>query len=222
MLLGVFSVRKNNWEELYDYETNTYFYRNRSTGEYSRNNPEIVEIDSEHVPKKCTDPLWETLIDPETLEPYYTDMETGKICYIRPEIGTFVTEFKRNARIQSKQSRASSRKSIKSTSTVSTNKSRQKSMRVVKRDDDFGIVSGNGGDMDFSTMFGENTSPAQFDAGARFASGSTSKPVANSVTTARLSTKEGIDDSTPEEDEQDILESSTVATDNPLFQWNRT
>jgi hypothetical protein len=80
--------------QFYDFNTNTYFYRNRYTGEFSRNNPVLAEKEtkSDHVPPKNTDPLWQTSVDLETGAEYWTDVETGKVFYERPEVGTFVSE----------------------------------------------------------------------------------------------------------------------------------
>jgi len=206
---GVFGSKKNLWEELYDYETNTYFYRHRFTGEFSRANPEVKESDSSHVPKKNAEPLWETLFDPETHECYWTDIETGKVCFARPNNGTFVSEvplkdFRKANRIASKQSRlASSRRSVKSSAT--------KSMRVVKRDDDFGIVSGDSSDLNFEELFG-SSNPAQYDAGALLNAGTSS---------ARPQTDDVDIPAYPELDEDTVLANSTIVTDNPLFAYGK-
>jgi hypothetical protein len=79
---------------LYDFNSQTYFYRNRVTGEFSRINPILAEVEarSSRVPPKNTDPLWKTDVDPENGANYWTDLETGRICYERPAIGTFVSE----------------------------------------------------------------------------------------------------------------------------------
>lgn len=223
-MFGVFNRPRNPWEELYDYETNTYFYRHRGTGEFSRFNPAVVETKSSHVASKVADPLWETGYDADG-NLYWTDLETGKVAFIRPEKGTFISEvplkeFRRH-RIVTKESRvtSSSRKSIKS-SASNTRKS-----RVVKRDDDFGIVSGLNDDLDFDQLFGQNN-PAQFDAGAMFAIGSASPPPPNSN---RIPTQEEEDEEEEAEqpenygalDEETILAQSTIATDNPLFRYGK-
>ena len=232
-MFGVFSKQRDPWEELYDAETNTYFYRHRGTGEFSRTNPFMIQLEStsQHVAPKTNDPIWETLFDPTTGEAYYTDIETGKVCFVRPEKGTFVSElplreFRRANRIESKKSRQSSRTTRPST----------KSMRIVKRDDDFGIVSGDTGDFNFEELFGAQ-SPAQFDAGAMLAIGgsfssassaSPSSPKPGSavtpkpVETRRLSTRDGGETPDfPVLDEAIILAQSSIATDNPLFGYGK-
>jgi hypothetical protein len=221
-MFGVFNRQRNPWEELYDYETNTYFYRHHGTGEFSRYNPVMVEAKSSHVPSKVADPLWETAYDSDG-NLFWTDIETGKVAFIRPEKGTFISEVPlrefRRYRIVNKESRvtSSSRKSMKS-SASNTRKS-----RVVKRDDDFGIVSGVNDDLDFDQLFGQNN-PAQFDAGAMFAIGSASPPNTN-----RIPTQEEEDEQEELEqkgdystlDEETVLAQSTIATDNPLFRYGK-
>jgi len=215
-MFGVFIKPKDPWEELYDFETNTYFYRHKVTGEFSRNNPDQKELSSEHVAVRSVDPLWDTQRDPETGDFYWSDLETGRVCFQRPEIGTFVFEvplrdFRRANKIRSKQSsRVSSRKSVKSSLTT-------KSMRVIRRDDDFGIVSADSSDLNFDELFGANTSPTHFDAGALLDVGS---PTAKPMNMRRLSTRDGVETPEfPEVDEETILANSTIATDNPMFQY---
>lgn len=239
----VFGSKRDPWEELYDFDTNTYFYRHRGTGEFSRTNPSLLsnESKSSHVPSRAPEPLWETQFDSQT-NPYWTDLETGRVCFTRPETGTFVTEtplrdFRKAAtKIKNKDSRTkSSRQSTATRQSVA-----RKSMRVVRRDDDFGIVTANQGDLDFENMFG-NASPAQFDAAALFLGGTTasSSSVATQNTmspkksTRRSSTKdepqEEFDDQSDGSqgksgfvlDEETVLSQSTIVTDNPLFQYGK-
>jgi len=227
-MLGVFGTKRDPWEELYDFETNTYFYRHRGTGEFSRTNPFLLgsEAKSSHVPTRPTDPLWETLFDSD-LKVFWTDLETGKVAYIRPEKGTFISEiplkdFRRAA--TKHQSRASIRKS---TATQKSTLSR-KSMRVVKRDDDFGIVSADSSDLDFEKLFG-NASPAHFDAGAMYGVGATnsttsvkSTPITPVLEHRRLSTRDGGETPDfPVLDEEAVLAQSTIVTDNPLFKYGK-
>ena len=170
--------KKDPWEELYDFDTNTYFYRHRGTGEFTRNHPLIKDTRSSRVPTRSVEPLWETRLDPDTGDAYWTDIETGKVCYVRPETGTFITEvplkdFRKAERMHQREIRATKvSRGTQAHSTVvrGTQAPRKKSVKSVRRNDDYGIVSGDTSDVNFEQMFGAQN-PAQFDAGAMFALG---------------------------------------------------
>ena len=193
-----------------------------------------------------TDPIWETKYDQETGELYWVDIETGHVAYFRPQKGTFVSEaplrdFRKYTQPPTKKStgRLSSQHSIKSMNSSQTTKSiNRRSMKLVKRAEDFAIVSGEQGDLNFSELFG-SVAPTQFDAGALFGAGEvsnstlTSKPSSSSspssqtqadapkiINMRRLSTRDGGE--TPDFpiiEEEVIVSKSTMVTDNPLFRY---
>ena len=149
--------------QLYDFNTNTYFYRNWKTGEFSRVNPVLAQVEakSSRVPPKNTDPLWRTETDLESGNVFWTDIETGKVCFIRPEVGTFVSELPLlDFRKVKRPTLIPSRKSIRS---LATGKSSQS--------DDIDPIDFNHDDIIFEDLSGGNGAN-QYDAAAMFGVGS--------------------------------------------------
>lgn len=190
--------------QLYDEQSQSYFYRDRTTGEFARNPPGVAE-------KPCEE-LWFTHYDFEMAEHYWENLESGQIAYFRPSKGVFLSEsplreFRRHIEQDPQTSyskRHSSVKSMRSTQTTKSIKAKSTKRLSVVGDQD----------LDSENAFSESN-PEQYDAGALLNSQSTNK---KSVEMRRLSTRDGVE--TPEFPvlkEEEVRMETTMATENPLF-----
>ena len=73
--------KKENWEEIYDEETDTSYFVNTETGEFSRNKPDAKSLNSF--------PLYIHRVD-ESGTQYWNELDSGKIVYTKPTNGTVI------------------------------------------------------------------------------------------------------------------------------------
>jgi hypothetical protein len=92
---------EDEWEEVYDADSDSTYFMHSKTGEVSRKDPRLgingINIDSGRemrrlYKKKKSDALWSAQTDPSTGVTSWVDLESGTVVDIKPEEGTILAD----------------------------------------------------------------------------------------------------------------------------------
>ncbi|KAH9253305.1 hypothetical protein BASA81_008656 [Batrachochytrium salamandrivorans] len=234
----MFGPRRSDWEQLYDFKTQSYFYRHKLSGEFSRTHDFLKPGDTTPISQL---PIWVFKIDraSENRDTYWEDLETGQVSFLRPALGTFVDEQHlsdfRRFNSSSSFSSGAKRHHHASSNSRSTTSFRQggdyvethlldtHNLKPIRPNQDFALVGGLQQDVNLQELFSE-ANPDNFDpstrmeAAAAAINGQAPPPTVRQIRMRRMETRDGGETPDfPVLDEHVIEKKSVQYSDNPLF-----